>query len=416
MPALEGEYGIGQGAAQVFEPLKSNYNDIYAAQQRRAAVRQKQEENVYKNLPHLDKIDILPQQQALFAQKQQEIYDFAKANIDKLRKGESGATMEFQQKLSKFQNDAMISKGLKEQYAKLLSPDTIDKLSDEAIDYLDSYTGYDEKTGEFQPLDVRKLKKKVDWVKHADEHIKVNPVTRSVERYDPSTGQVTSSDTTKTPEAQLEQQMKDTLFGDDEVYSAVSSDYNKAIERGTTKAPDVYSFYKERVKPRKMVDIQKYGTSKPSNTEGFTFGAGSAKNKNFSFAYQKEPGANVETISIARNDAGENKPLDFVDDNGNAVFASPLEYKKISNQKWVLNVIDKDGEITSIDAAKAAAKMKTNYGVTLDELKPIIPDVSKSTEKSNAAKPASGAPKVGETKQFKQGMGKWDGKKWVLTK
>jgi hypothetical protein len=376
------QFGIGKGEAQVFEPIKSNYEDAYKVQEHRAAVRQKKESDVYKSLPTLNKIDILPQHQQIFADKQQDLYDYARKNIGKLREGDAGATMEFQQKISKLQNDANISKNIKDQYEKFLTPDALNKLSDDSIDYVHDFTGYDKETDQFVPLDVKQLKNKVDWVDQAQKHIKVNPVTRSVERYDPVTGQVDSSFSNKTPEAQLDQQIKDNLFGNDEVYSAVLSDYNKAVAKGMTKAQDVYSFYKERVKPGLMVDIQKFGTTKP-NQEGMSVGSGSMKNKNFSFAYQKDPGANIQTISIARNDAAENKPLEFVTDEGESIYASPIEYKKIGNQKWVLNVVDKEGDMYSLDASKNAAKMKTNYDVSLDDLKPIIPDVSKSTVKSD---------------------------------
>lgn len=111
---------IGEGWAQVFKP----YEDKYADKINELTVKKKEEQDktakgIASSLGALDKIDILPGDQKMFADMQKDIYDYSQKNIDALRKGDPDATMNFQRKLTDYQNKAAHSKDYREQNDKI---------------------------------------------------------------------------------------------------------------------------------------------------------------------------------------------------------------------------------------------------------------------------------------------------------
>lgn len=113
-------YGIGKGAAQVIDfsilQRKNEINQQLAAQEKAAKQKQDQarEDEIMNNLAVASKIAIRPNDQKYFAEQQQGIYDYVTKNIDKLRKGDVGATMEFQRLYGKLNTEAELSKNARE--------------------------------------------------------------------------------------------------------------------------------------------------------------------------------------------------------------------------------------------------------------------------------------------------------------
>lgn len=113
-------YGLGKGDAQVFDfsaiERRNALNQQLAAQEKAAKQKQDQarEDEIMNNLAVASKVAIRPNDQKYFAEQQQGLYDYVEKNIDKLRKGDASATMEFQRMFGKLNTEAEISKNARE--------------------------------------------------------------------------------------------------------------------------------------------------------------------------------------------------------------------------------------------------------------------------------------------------------------
>lgn len=113
-------YGINKGLAQVADLSIARENQLMdkqinaakeTAQQKRDQAR---EDEIMNNLAVSSKIAIRPNDQKYFAEQQKGLYDYVNKNIDKLRKGDTAASMEFQRMFGKLNTEAEISKNARE--------------------------------------------------------------------------------------------------------------------------------------------------------------------------------------------------------------------------------------------------------------------------------------------------------------
>ncbi len=110
--------GIGAGEAQVFQPydVSKFENRRIAAEQKKQAAEQQRIGQIERRLTALDKPDIFFRDAPLFAKGADEIYNYAHENWDKLKSGDSTATLGFNRLISEWQVKAAQSKNVREGY------------------------------------------------------------------------------------------------------------------------------------------------------------------------------------------------------------------------------------------------------------------------------------------------------------
>lgn len=163
--------GIGTGEAQVFKPTDSQ--DIYRALAYKTARNKEKaakQQGIYGTIGKIKEDGIFEKHDAIFAKKQQELYDYTKQNIKKLIDGDPNATIDWQQKVNQLEQDVKLSSNIKKNYDTFVQ-DALkpgNKFREESKDYLNDFTGYDEKSDTFYAPDPTKMKVNISY----DDHIK----------------------------------------------------------------------------------------------------------------------------------------------------------------------------------------------------------------------------------------------------
>jgi hypothetical protein len=191
--------GIGTGEAQVFP----RFQDPYADERFKLGYAKKKEEevnlkNAFGQIPSMKEIDIWEKHQPYFAQKRNELFDIVKQNAQALKKGDPEATIKFQQAYNDFLSDANLSKGIKQDVLKAatLQAANPDKYRQESHDYLENFTGLDDK-GNFSPFDWSQIKENPNLNKYIKDY--TEPEARELRRktkgfYTNDQGQVVNTD------------------------------------------------------------------------------------------------------------------------------------------------------------------------------------------------------------------------------
>lgn len=191
---------IGQGWAQVFKPFESPYLDRYIGR----LEKQKEEESattkgIIKELSALDKIDVLPGDVPRFAEKQNEIRNYVRENIDALRGGDIKATLDFQEKLNQYSTLAANSKKYREEgydFGKAMALAS-DKFSDEQRalhgQKMQSSFNEDGTPRVYNYADIEKIRPRWDAVKFwKDIKNSYDPSTKTYRFQDPKSGVITT--------------------------------------------------------------------------------------------------------------------------------------------------------------------------------------------------------------------------------
>lgn len=326
--------GIGTGAAQVFKPYESNYGAQVASigQQKRKAQSQR-EQDVYKGIGDIKMEGIFFKHQPVFAQKQAELKDWTKQNIDALRKGDPTATIEFQNRLTKLGTDIGLSKnvntGYKEMFGEYIKNQG--KYREGVIDYMDEFQGYDPNSDQFEPPDMSKMQMQTDL--GADFKSNVLPLLEKAKvegqiSWDNPDGSVTTRKvaelTKKDADALFSSRLKDPVVFEQAVY-----DYSKENPSNPNPAiEDVQEFYYERyVKP--FVKKEQFITKTEGGKSGglnLSFGGNTAENEDVRVVVEDTPEKRV--YNIAQIKSSENSTMDFSLADGTVIKGTPLRIER----------------------------------------------------------------------------------------
>jgi len=376
--ALEGSEiskGIGTGEAQVFKPYQSPYAGI--ASKRKKAEDERMKE-IFK-LTALDKIDIFIKQQTLFGEKQQEIKDYVLKNVDALRKGDPQATMGIQELVANYKNDAEISKGIKEDFTNTFNQvyQNQEKYdAEEAFDYLNSFTGYDDNK-QLVGLDKSKISQKFDLQKDFEDNL-LNSLQEMKEKGktvwtnpDGSVGTLEREEFTATQAKGLAAQR----LTNENIFRQANKDWKKEDPQGA-KYADVNEWYKKKFLDP-YVKRAEFGTrtegDKEGKGKGWTFSGNKMQNDKVAVSYYYNPQKDTEIFTFDDIKTPENKILTFNTMEGETVQGTPLKYEQKSGGTPELTVAvkDEDGIITNqeVDYLQASDKIKNNYGFNPFEIK-----------------------------------------------
>lgn len=167
-PIASGQ-NIGEGWAQVFKPYEDdNYTkalELAAKKKEKAEEAGKaKQKDIMKELSGIKKIDILPDDQEKFADKQLQLYKYVSDNIDDLMKDNPQKSIEFNRMMTELANDAAHSKNYREEHEKLgyfmaQHPDIYTKEAKEAWK-ADGTSSFDDK-GAYKNIDITRYDKKM---------------------------------------------------------------------------------------------------------------------------------------------------------------------------------------------------------------------------------------------------------------
>ena len=312
-------YGIGKGLAQVVDlsPLREaaaqeaqrNFVEKQAEEKRKADM----EANIYDQVAKLDS-KVFFRDRPEFIKRQQEIVDYAKNNIQKLRNNDANALLDFSSMIESFNRDAALSKAAGDQWAtqKLL----VEK---------EKQNGKTFRQGSLQQLDDFVSEKNIGNFNTSNlapvENINyMERVTGKLMPYAEKAARVTPYGKTFTKQ-EAEQTIEDDLLSDPNLLAQANEDYEKATNKlGTT---DGITYFKKKYSPHLTIN----DTSLPP--EWAVTGAG-----------VKDRG--VTTITVTQTDDGEqihmmnpttNEELLVNKDKEGNVTGGNLNTKLTTNQK-----------------------------------------------------------------------------------
>jgi len=231
--ALNISTGIGQGDAQVFDLYDPrNAERIAAANEDK---RNKENKNIGQVYDELDKIKtsgIFYKHQPIFAEKQKELYDYAKSNIKALKSGDAKATIDFREKINKLGNDIAMSKGVADSYGDVAKEyiRNLYKYRPEVKDKLKDFQGYDIKTDQFENVDPSIMKQHTDLSKNFNETILPN-LKQSIQEGQKAfnignKGQIRTDEFKKLPETIIRNKI-DTWISDPVIHEQAYTNYKQ---------------------------------------------------------------------------------------------------------------------------------------------------------------------------------------------
>jgi len=305
--------GQGLGEAQVFKPYRSDYGDEVAkiGHAKRAEENKRQEE-VFGDLSKVKTDGIFFKHKPVFAQKQAELYDYVKKNVDKLRKGDAQATIEFHDRLNQLGTDIGLSKNVAESYTTagkdyMANPD---KYRPEVLDKLHEFEGYNKETGQFENVDPSVMQQHTDLAKNFNQAILPN-LKESIQEgrkvFDMGDGRISTDEFKKLPETIVRNKI-DAWVSDPVIHEQAYYDYKKAN-------PDT----EPTIDDLKEDLYQKYGASlvKDEHKKGLTAGwkpdSGESKGN-----YSVEPIVKTVNLNDPIIDPKTKEPV--LDEEGNPTY------------------------------------------------------------------------------------------------
>lgn len=372
IPAANISSGIGTGEAQVFRPYESNYGakayDIY---QQKEDVRRKRESDVYNDLGKVKVEGIFFKHQPVFAQKQKDLYEYVKNNIDALRKGDADKTIEYQQMLTKLGTDIGLSKEASKEYVDIFKEysNNQGKYDDNVMDELNKFGGYDPNSDQFDMPDRGWLQEKIDLGKDARENLvplfdKIKKESQTaVPQSDGSVRTVKTEDLT---EDDVKNVAVNFRLNDPRIHAQAYRDYKKVNPDTEPTDEDLKGFYFEKYgKP--FIKSEKFTTLTKGEGKGMSlmFGGGNtAENDDVRVVVKDTPEKRV--YDIAQIKTTENSIMDFSLSDGTVVKGTPLRierYKSTGGKDVVISVPEMADEIDDITGEPTGKKVKTgkNY-------------------------------------------------------
>lgn len=405
-------YGIGKGAAQVLDlsPMRDN---IRYAQQEEAAKKELEakqqkarEDDIMTNLYAASKVAIMPKDRDLIAGKTQATRDFVVNNIDKLRKGDAEATMQYQNLAGDLLTSAEMSKNFREVWEQRgldlqknggqYRPGVLDQHLSRAAT---------EDAGNWN-IDDSIYKKNINYN---------DRVIKDLSNYAQKAAQ--DSPTRKVFTLKQAEDLIATDLEDPELFDQAVTDFEAAKDK--LGATDPVSFYKKRYAPKLTIDDTKVAPE-------FYYGGGSDKTPKIragynkvgdgrgviSWEYSSPPDNPYITTSI-----GDVKPGQIFDEGDKT-------YMEVTTKP------DSDGnyEKKKLGYEETAQFVHNKLGTTINELREgkapghidlKYKDVTKSAEAGHKAAEATRSgnkPKKGDERKVQGGIAVYDGTKWVMKK
>lgn len=330
---------IGQGWAQVFKPFESPYLDKYISR----LEKQKEEESaatkgIIKELSALEKVDVLPGDVPRFAEKQNEIRNYVRENIDALRSGDIKATLDFQEKINQYGTLAANSKKYREEgydFGKAMALAS-DKFSDEQralhAEKMKSSFNEDGTPRVYNYADIEKVRPRWDPIKFWKQiNDSYDPSSNTYKFQDKKTGLITTITESefKDPKAIVKDMMMNPDYNEhvrtevDKLEKENPEEYKKLVAEAEGDSRNFYDQYAVREfkakMPGKTLDSKVYPTSMLEKPTRFVVNIGgdgkpkmaggrtSSKGINWSVAETITPGKVKQTISFDPKDS----PLEY---------------------------------------------------------------------------------------------------------
>lgn len=240
--------GINSGAAQVFKPYESKYGEEIAriGQQKRKEQNSRQED-IYGDLGKQKTEGIFFKHKPIFAQKQADLYDYVKQNIDKLRKGDAQATIDFHSKLNQLGTDIGLSKNVAESYKEagkdyMSNPD---KYRPEVLDKLHGFEGYNKETGQFENVDPSIMQQSVDLNKYTRENVAPilkDKIEKGLKGVDVGNGKISTKEWERLPD-DIKRNAADQAITDPHIYSEIHYQLKKQNPNVEPTKEDISDYY-----------------------------------------------------------------------------------------------------------------------------------------------------------------------------
>ncbi len=402
--------GINEGNAQVFKPVDLSYLDRAIAQQnyehraKRAEEKQRGAE-FNKGLASLHNLDIFHAHQPYFAQKQKELYEWAKNGnaVKIIKEGDPNTLMDFQKQVADLQTEAAMSKQYGQQ-AGQLGKELLTKGAEYTPESHEYFQGIN------QPIDTSKMKKGegLDFTFHPERVQKeVTPAEMhevalknrgtlyptSFPHKNPD-GSVTETTVTQFGPKEALETARYTIKNDPRFIAKANREFAKLkpeeqmlYVNPETKQPDPVEYLAQE-QAKQIVVTPKVKQTETQGKSGMTlsFGNGMATNGKYNFVTQdrvkEEPTPTIfdknkkkiipyKVISIQRTDAGENKGFFFDDPNreGKKIEVIPKEYEQTQGGAWhLIGVPRGGGKEIRIPEKDVTSDMKAITGVDLNEI------------------------------------------------
>jgi hypothetical protein len=293
-------YGIGKGAAQVLDlsPLRDqaarDQQENFAAKQAKEKEAQAKEAQIGSDLNALNKIAVLPREQAMFAEKQAALYDNVKKNIGAIRSGDVNALMSIQQQIGEINTQAELSKNAREQaeaVGKEMLGKGFDKYRKNSVDYLHDYISNPDNNGNYN-FDPSQISEKFDFANYVNKDL-----AGYAHEQAPNRGGYKSN-----TQEERKQMLLDAVTSDPLKMRQANDDFEEAQDKLGAKTPAEYiaNKYEKNLLVNDTPAVQQWQTEQNKNdinvthTEKDNGGEVHVMNK-----------ANNEQITVDYNDKGE---------------------------------------------------------------------------------------------------------------
>lgn len=387
--------GMNMGEAQVLPSYDSSglFQARYNIGERKHAQQQEREAGIEKGLEKVNDKGIFQPHQQVFAKKITDFRNYTKENIDKLRKGDINATLDWQNQLANLTNQIDQSNQVRKSYEETwrkLTPDQKMKLRPESVEYADKFgsdpsASYDEKNDMFQQFDPNQIKENINYQDRVVKELKpyANATALANEQggtYEKDGVRYETKSKTFTYGQAKDLIAKD--LADPHLFEQANYDFQNATDKLGAKDPVEY--YQKKYAPDLVVKGSiTTGSGQGNSKKDYSFGDGMASNNQYSFVRTDKSSEGVgkplkqyQQIDIASTDNSENKPLLLPKSNGEEVNMTPLKLEQ-NDGKWNLVAIEKetqDGIPTGknvehkIPVEKVKGKFTANYGIAPEEL------------------------------------------------
>ena len=406
-----GNSGLGTGNAQILPTYESKYGEeiarIKGAQQKQ---KNEREADIYGDLGKVNVSGIFHKHQPLFAQKQSDLYDWTKQNIDKLRRGDPQTTIDFHQKLTQLGTDIGESKNVRQSYEQagkdyMANPD---KYRPEAVDKLHEFEGYDKQTGQFQTVDPGMLQQNFD----IEKDVRENALPALKDRFQ-EYGNATRNPITGVVETTEGKKLPDLVEGEDPRFSAAKEyltkphayeqahyEYMKAHPDSKPTADDLAQYvYETKGFKGAFPDFKKKHLTegwKKEKGEGDELGASDITDITYTTPNPNKPGG-VETVNTKGFNIPSNVTLN-VDADEHVIDRNTKKSLKDANGNHYVGQLDIKGGTVGLD--RVVRDGKETYVLMI-----FATSTNKDGEKIDIEAPIS---KVKEQKSLKHATGAID--------
>lgn len=355
-------YGMNKGDAQVFdtsvaqEGIVQGRKEKFARQQAENKLAQDRENDVTAQLGALNKISVLAREQPMFAEMQKGLYDKVKANIGKIRSGDTNALLDIQANINEIYTKAELSKNTREQIEKTAAAMLAkgrDKYRKASNDYIFDYATNPKYNGDYS-FDPNMITERVNL----SEYISDKLVGYAHEQAPNNRGYKKN-----TPE-QRKKLITNSLAGDPLLLQAANDEFAEATDRLGATTPLEYAANK--YESNLLVD------DKPQLAE-WQMGGNKTKRPEVAAVVTNKPdGSSSATINFTDKPDNPYLSIDNPNKPGEVLDVRPMEVIKKPDGKIVLKGATKaigegfdrkEGQVIEVDYNKVADVMNNTFGI-----------------------------------------------------